>query len=445
MSRHTAVHERLGARPVARRPIDATSVLSVYVVIMMVIPSAARFAPAGSIGAPATMLAIAVFFWWLWEQVHRSTPGPQQPQWVRRVAIVLLVVMLAVYAHAALRASPADEVTPADSGLLQFLALVGLSLTATDGIPSLDRLTVLLDRIAIVAGLLGVLAFLQFLTDRVWIDSLPLPGLTIENTQGLAERGMFLRPIATAAHSLEFGAVAAMTIPIALTRARQATNRRAFRWALVAVLIVGAMASLSRSAILCTFVALVVLIWPWSWRDKLMALVMGGVGAFALLLVTPGLIGTLRGLFLGVGTDTSVQSRTDSYTYAVQMIFRYPWLGRGYGTFLPRYWILDNGYLQFVISTGVIGLCALLALFVAALSSARFAYQRLTTRNDKENARALLASCAAGISAVAFFDLFSFPQAAGMLFLVLGMCGAARRLAAGEVPAEQGRGVALPG
>ncbi len=411
------------------RPIDAVTVLSLYVVVMMVVPSLARFAPAGSIGAPSTMLAILIFFWWLWDQAHRSVPGPQDPQWVRRFALLLLVVMLLVYAFSSLRPMPLDEVSPAASGILQFLALIGLTLTASDGIRDRERFHALVRRMTVLGVAVGVLAIVQFFTHQQWVGRFVPPPLTMDAGEGaLGVRGAFTRPSGTSVHPLEFGAVIAMLIPLAIVRARHASGSRIRPWVGVAILMIAAVVSLSRSALLCTAVALVIVSWGWSVREKLLAAGIGVLGLGFVTLMIPGLVGTLRGLFLGSGSDSSVQSRTGSFSYAFQMVERFPLFGRGYGTFLPRYWVLDNGYLQFLVSAGILGMLSLIALFFASMLCARWAARRFIDRADREMSQAILASATAGITAVAFFDLFSFAQAAGSLFLILGMCGAIHRL-----------------
>ena len=412
-----------------RSGVDAVSVLSAYIVLMMAVPSAVRFLPAGTLGAPATMLAILVFFWWVWEQMHRSTPLGIEPRWVRRAALLLLVVMLASYAQASLRPIPVDEITPLLSWTIQFAALLGLTLTACDGITSTERMVVLLKRLAVVGAAVGLLAFVQFFTHRSWLDNLVLPGLSMTGDSTISGRGMFSRPTGTAQHPLEFGAVIAMIVPVAITCARLAVRRRVAWWIVVGILVVSAALSVSRSALICTTIALIVLAFGWSNRDRMIALGTGAVGAVVMSIAIPGLVGTLRGMFGDPSNDGSVQSRADAVGYVVSMWSRFFWLGRGYGTFLPRYWIADNGYLGFLVTTGLLGITALFLLYFAALASARYAARRFAERSNREYAQAVFAACFAGIVSMAFFDLPSFPQAAGLLFLLLGVCGAMRRLA----------------
>jgi hypothetical protein len=62
--------------------------------------------------------------------------------------------------------------------------------------------------------------------------------------------------------------------------------------------------------------------------------------------------------------------------------------------------------------------------------------------------QSLLAASISGASAVAFFDIFAFPQAAGLVFLLLGLCGATYRLhrrdeRATRTPSAEVSGVAV--
>ncbi len=398
---------------------------------MLAVPARARIAPLGSVGAPANVVAFGVFVWWVWHHVHRDREEPRQSQPVRRVTLALLFVMLVVYRHAMMQPVVSDEIMPADSGLIRFVAVMGIVLAASDGIRSLDRLHLLLDRMAIGAGLVALLALVQVATGELWVDQFILPGLTdIDPAGTLIARGAFLRPSGTSVHPIEFGAVLSMLLPIALTSARLAAAGRVFwPWFRVAVILLAVMLSFSRTTLICTALVLLVLAPRWSPRVRWTAGVSGMIGFGIAAIAVPGLAGTIRGLFQGASDDPSVQSRTAGYGYALEMFSHNPWLGRGYGTFIPRYYIFDNGFLQFTMETGVIGVFFLLLLLITAMVSAWKAEHLLRRRADQEMARAILAGALAGALSIGFFDLFAFPQAAGCLALMIGLAGCVYRLA----------------
>ena len=82
----------------------------------------------------------------------------------------------------------------------------------------------------------------------------------------------------------------------------------------------------------------------------------------------------------------------------------------------------------------MIGLLAFLLLVRTAALVGRRASVTAPEDFDRQVARALFASVAAGALGLAFFDTLGFPQSAGILFLLMGLSGASLRLAraAGE-------------
>ena len=180
---------------------------------------------------------------------------------------------------------------------------------------------------------------------------------------------------------------------------------------------------------LCAGVALLVLAASWTAVARLRAFLVLLATFVVVYLSVPGVLGTLTRLFTGASDDPSVTSRTGSYDLAFQFVSRSPVLGRGFGTFLPKYWILDNGYLGLLIEGGVVGLGGLVVVIAVAALAARQARRAASQNFDGALAQALLASVAAGAAGLAFFDTFGFPQSAGCFFLVIGLAGAARRLA----------------
>jgi hypothetical protein len=142
--------------------------------------------------------------------------------------------------------------------------------------------------------------------------------------------------------------------------------------------------------------------------------------------VIPGMMGTLLGLF--GGEDASLKSRTDSYDIVWIFWQMNPLFGRGLGTFLPDYRILDNQYLVSLLDTGTVGLAAFIAVPVTAFVLALIARKRYSEQLYVHLGPGLAAGVAAGASLTGFFDALSFPQAAGCLFLLTGVCGAYWRL-----------------
>ena len=167
----------------------------------------------------------------------------------------------------------------------------------------------------------------------------------------------------------------------------------------------------------------------WRRRDRWVAYVMVLISAVALWGTVHGLLGTLRNLFVTIGSDSSSESRTKAYSAAGSYISQHPWFGRGLGTFLPQtYFYIDNQYLTSLIETGIIGLLALLALFAIGWLTARSARRATADPEERHLAQCLAACVAVATVSFATYDALSFPMATGLTFLLLGCTGAYWRL-----------------
>jgi O-antigen ligase len=154
---------------------------------------------------------------------------------------------------------------------------------------------------------------------------------------------------------------------------------------------------------------------------------MGVAGILAMALITPNFFSSVLGLFTGAGDDPSIESRTGSISLAAEFIQRSPWFGRGLGTFLPKYRIFDNEYILLLVSIGIIGTLAFLALAGTTVITLLHLRTRLTDDSSRDLALALTAAVTAGFSCLFMFDAFAFPMTMGALFLVLGFAGALQR------------------
>jgi O-antigen ligase len=166
----------------------------------------------------------------------------------------------------------------------------------------------------------------------------------------------------------------------------------------------------------------------WSKRARVIAVVLALVALAITYIFVPGMVGTIRGLFVGLGEDTSAASRTNSYAVALEMAGRTLYVGRGFGTFLPEYRILDNQYLGLLIEIGVLGLLAFLGMIAAGLVCSLLAKRRLKDPLLSNLSYAIFASLTAGSVTFAFFDALTFPMAAVFMFFLLGLSGAVWRI-----------------
>jgi polysaccharide biosynthesis protein PslJ len=419
---------------------DATSVLTVFVVLLVAVPSRLVFQPLGAAGTPAEMLALLAFLWWASARLVPSLGPATGAQPVRSATFLLGGAILASYAAAFTRVIEPGEIRAADRGLLSLAAWAGICLLAADGVDRAERLEALLGRVVAAAAGLACVGILQFFTGFDLAGYLHVPGLTLNQPLVLIDqRSIFRRVAGTATHPIEFGVVLALVLPVALHFAFGRDRRRPELWPCLAVaaIAVAIPMSLSRSALLGLPLGMLVLFAAWPARRRLAALIVTPVVLVGMRLMVPGMLGTIRSLFVNLRSDPSFQGRTDDYAVVGKFIAAAPVFGRGFGTFDPRrYVLLDNQYLGSLIETGLVGLVALLGVFLAALACARGARLRLADPDLRGLAQALAASVVVATVSFATFDALAFPMATCMVFLLLGCCGALWRLSRDEAVAR---------
>jgi O-antigen ligase len=311
----------------------------------------------------------------------------------------------------------------ADLGLVRVAALVGIFLVANDGITTEFRFLELARRLTWLGGLYGLLGLLQFFSGTSFVDAWQIPGLTASPDAGIGARYGFVRAVATASHPLEYSVVLTMLLPFCLALAiYDRSSSWLLRWAPVGLITVSSALSVTRSALLAMVAIFVVLLPSWPKQVRITLGAMLAIGSVAIYVAIPGMAGTILGMFSS--SDASITSRTDSYDTAADFLMISPFLGRGFGTFMPAYRILDNQYLLSAIEIGLIGLTALVFVIVAAMVVPLSLRRRWSRQPMKAMGIALFASMLAGGLILAFFDAFAFPQACGTLFMVAGICGA---------------------
>jgi O-antigen ligase len=410
----------------------------IYLVLLFAIPSRLVIAPLGSAGAISMLAGLVSLSVWalLWLAAVDARPAPPQP-----MHLALAVFMFSVgvsYALAMTHPISPDEISPADVALISLASWAGTMLIAHDVIRSRQRLDVLVWATSLAGGLMALLGAAQFLSKQPLVDVISLPGLTSLFDPALVVRNGLVRPSGTATHPIEYGTLLSLLLPIALHVGFHHLHRPwLLRW-FPAVAIGGMIAiSSSRSAYVSAVVALLVCLIGWSRRQRLVVLGSIAAGLTVLALAIPRLLRAVSGLFLGADSDPSIESRTDSYSFAWSFIVQHPLFGRGLGTLLPKYRIFDNQYLLLVVTVGIVGTLAFGALVVTSVVVLNRRRRQLRLERDRDLAISLTASIIAGFLSLAFFDAFAFPMTMGALFLVLGMAGAFTRLSDSEPEGDE--------
>lgn len=426
-----AGYEAVG-RTIRRRRVDAVTLLSVYLLLLLAIPQRLVLAPAGAVGGPSTIFAGLLFCVFLaaWLNPALTLDHGRQP--IRLAAGLFTCAVLAAYVSANRHAMPTLELNGADRGVIFTFGWFGVLLLAADGIDSMDRLKTLIRRIVMWVTAMAALGITQFFTGLDAAQYIKIPGLTsiVPYSDLAGARGGLNRPSATALHPIEFGALLAMTLALAVYQARYAPpGLRLRRWLQVGLIGMALPMTVSRSAILGLIIVLIVIVPTWPKLDRRLAYVVIVIAALGMWVTIHGLAGTLRGLFLNFASDSSTTSRTGAFSAAAPYVSQHPWFGRGLGTFLPQtYFFTDDQYLGALIEIGIMGLLAMLALFATGWFVARSARRATNDAEARDLAQALAASIAAAAAAYATFDALSFFMAAGLTFLLLGCAGAAWRL-----------------
>ena len=417
--------------------VDTVTLVTTYLVVLLLVPSNLVVGPLGAAGSPATILSAGFGLLLLAWRLER---GPRPPIPGRPVAVMAAVFSAAIlisYAAAMSRPLNAFEMRSADRGLISLAGWMGLLFLVLYGPLSRDRLDRLLMRLVALVGFCAALGVLQFYTGQTFVDRITVPGLTANQAiNGVMERSGFVRPAGTSSHPIEFAVVLTMTLPIALHYAMVArieTASAVRRWWPVAAIALAIPQSLSRSAILGLVAGMLFIAVGWTWRQRRAAIACTIVLLMGVYVTIPGMLGTLLGLFTGISNDGSAASRTDSYGLAWTFISASPVFGRGFSTFLPTYRILDNQYLGLLIETGFVGLCALLGLFLVTIGVGMRTTRLAGSPEDRSLARALTASVVVATVGFVTFDALGFPQVPGLLFLFLGLVGST----AGILRAEQ--------
>lgn len=420
---------RLRAGALSRR-VDATAILTVYLVLAFFVPSNLALPALGGVGTPANVFALLGLLWYLATWLGgRILPAPGT-RLVRIAMCVLGTAVLMAYIADSMRESSHQEVLGADRGLIGFLVWVSLVVLTSAGVQERGRLDVLMRRLVVMGTVVAAIGYYDFFSATNIADSIHIPGLQTSVAQVTAmDRGSFTRPRSTTAQPLEFGGMLAILVPFAVQQAFDPVRRHLHvmrRWGPV-VLMAGALPlTVSRTSIIGMLLIALVMVPRWKPRRRWAALGLMTASVAGFKVLIPGLIGTITELFASFlsNSDSSTQARTVKYSAIVPYLKEHPLFGRGFGTFTPDlYFFTDNQYMLTLAEMGVLGAVALLVLFITGIHQGGSIRRLARTESDRELGQAFFASSLVALVISATFDSLSFPMFAGMFFLVLGAGG----------------------
>jgi O-antigen ligase len=413
-----------------RIPLGVTY-LTIYLVLLYALPSGMRITALGTLGSPALLWSLGGLLIWAASRIENRAPLTWGLGAVPSAMLVFTITVAMSYVVSLSRGPSPIEGESADTGLIRVVAWAGVLLVAHDGVRSWEGLLTLLRRFALAGGLLGLLGLAQFVTGSTLVDWLSVPGMTNDSALAVHGRGPFTRASGTAYHPLEFSLVLCMALPLALSLALLDKGRSwAVRWGVVAAMTGTISLSTSRSALIVLSVVLVLMLVGWPARLRLISAISVSICAVAVYLTVPGMGTLVLQLFTTLPVDPSTRSRVEAYDVALDMVSGAPWLGRGFGTFIPHYLILDNQFLLLMVEVGLVGTLAFLLVCLTGAVRAVRARSLVTDLLRRDIGRAMAVSIIACLVTLAFFDGLSFPMVGGTLFLVLGLAGAYARVVA---------------
>lgn len=416
-----------------RHRISALALLITFLALQFLIPARLVIGGLGAVGRPSVAVGILLAFLWCvsMRRPHRLPAGRQPVRWLLGG---YLAVQLVGYAVGYDRLLPQIEANSADRWLILNVAMVGVALAVADGLVTRRQLDTLLRTLVGLSAVMATVGILQFFRIVDLTRYIRVPGLRHNSDLiGVSARGDgdFARVAGTANHYIEFGVVLGLVLPLALHYAFFARpgRARAAHWVCVGLIASAIPLSISRSAMLTVAVTMGLLAVVWPWRRRYNVLVVAVAGTAAFHVVNRGVLGTIRALFTNMDNDPSVQNRIADQGFVQRLFEERPWLGRGAGTVIPeRYILLDNQLYGTLLAGGVLGLAALLALFVVPYALARSVRLRGSSEETRHLGQALAVVMPGGLLASATFDSFSFATFVGVTVVVVGAIGALWRL-----------------
>jgi len=424
----------VGSRTYATRRrftrIDAGVLLSLMICLLMLMPATLILPGMTDIGRPALVVALLMWFWWIATRLnpHLVMVGPNP---IRFAVLAYAVSILVSYAVGFLRGLTVMEANGADRAVLSMLCFTGVILVTADGLPNWERLNGVLRVFVWCSTGMALIGLLQAILKIDVTQYLMVPGLQPKGyVPSFETRGASVRVASTTSHFIEFSAVMAVALPLAIHVARFSAELWHRRAALLAALVIAAAipVTISRTGVAAAAVAALFMLPVWSWRMRYNVLALA-VGLMAVLMVAkPGLLGTIRDLFTGANQDTSVQARTERYGMVGYYFAQRPWLGRGTGTWIPpQYQILDNEWLTLALDNGLVGVAALALLHITAITLTVLAWRRANGEEARHLCAALVAAQVGAMLVAAFFDSLSFSTYATVVSLMIGASAAVWR------------------
>ncbi|MEM9467296.1 MAG: O-antigen ligase family protein [Actinomycetota bacterium] len=406
---------------------DAPTLILVFLGLTLLIPSRLVFPQIGASGTPALLFGLGMLAAWMVSRTFSLLDTNTMRHPLRAAAALLMLSTFASYVWAAIHRFEGFSFDAVDRGLMVFGSFVGVALFIADSKMTRAQIYRVIDIMLVMGGIVAAIGVTQSLLRFDPVRFIQIPGLSASvDIFSIRERFGVLRVTSTAKHPIEFSVVIATMIPLAIARAntRWKEDRSVFFYGLLAVMMLSLATAVSRSGVVALLAAMFVLLPAMSQRQRSILAGMTPVILIVGRAAFPGVIGTLRGLFLNFGTDNSVSSRVSDYGAVEPYIAESPILGRGVRTFdAERFILLDNQILLTMIEAGIVGLVATFVFFAVGIGLARGERLRTaaTDPDHSQLAQALAAGMVANLVSFATFDATHYSMVMGLTAVLAGL------------------------
>jgi polysaccharide biosynthesis protein PslJ len=425
----------LGFALAHRRILAWPSLIAILIAIVLFIPIR-RYALPGGLPfqlEPYRLLIAVVVAGWLVAllvdpRIRVRATGFEAP-----IALIVLATLGSVVVNGARVAPLSTDVVKKMTFLLSYILVLYLIVSVIRSRKALDRLIAVL---VAGGGILAVLTIIESRTGYNLFDHLSgvVPFLHLVETPRIDARGARLRALASAQHPIALGAALVMLVPLAIYLARRQGRR--LWWILGALLAMGAMATVSRTAIVMLLVIILVYLWlrpretKRLWPLIIPVLIISHVAL-------PGTLGSLKDAFFPSGglvaeqqsgANTYGSGRLADFGPGLSDFAKQPLLGKGYGTSITdqdraNAPILDDQWLGTLLETGIVGAFGWAWLFTRVVRR----LGRAAKADDSADGW-LFAGIAASVLAFAVgmwtYDAFSFIQVTILMFMLIAFASA---------------------
>jgi hypothetical protein len=281
----------------------------------------------------------------------------------------------------------------------------------------LRNFTTLIIALATICSACVIVEYVSGFNVLYWITDHLIPSTVPVNPPPLTTSGGRRAAVGPASIGLTTAAMLAMALPFAVVRFAGAGGRRRIMYAAIsALIIVGGLATLKKTAVALPIAGILTLA-VYRPRTLPLTMLLSGTLLVAVVVAVPSLTTSYANQLSSstlLSSDSS-QSRTTTLAVEKADIQTRPFLGRGFGSFsAAKYRFTDDQYLLTTIETGFIGLAAYIAVFLAAFATAHRAYRTGRRRHVPDSTSAISLACIGAIVsyivANALFDSLAFPQ-----------------------------------